>query len=128
MTDQPDKPNRLVEQFCKYVSIGVLNTLLHWVVFLCCYHFFSITQAWANLIAFICAASFSFIINARFTFKKQASPGRYIAFMCFMGLMSFLLGKVGDALQLHAWATLILFSAVSLVLGFVYSRLIVFRS
>ncbi|EOE8717481.1 Bactoprenol-linked glucose translocase [Salmonella enterica subsp. enterica serovar Typhimurium] len=50
-----------------------------------------------------------------------------MAFVIFMGVMAALTGYIADQLHTPALVTLIAFSAFSLVAGFIYSKLIVFR-
>ncbi|MGK5721441.1 GtrA family protein [Proteus mirabilis] len=77
----------MLQLFARYFSVGVINTLLHWVVFGIFVYLVTTTQATANLIAFIIAVTFSFFANAKFTFKKKATGRRYIAFTVFMGVL-----------------------------------------
>ncbi|MCI1899205.1 MAG: GtrA family protein [Enterobacter sp.] len=117
----------MLKLFTRYVSVGVINTALHWVCFGILLHFFSATQAIANVIAFCIAVTFSFFANAKWTFKSQATSGRYIAFVAFMGIMAGLTGYIADAIGAPPVVTLIAFSGFSLVAGFIYSKFIVFR-
>ncbi|HEX5783528.1 MAG TPA: GtrA family protein [Burkholderiaceae bacterium] len=117
----------MFKQFSRYLSVGVLNTLLHWAVFSAVLTLTSASQAIANLIAFGVAVSFSFVVNARFTFKAQASTGRYVAFVGVMGALSVLTGWASDQLALPPLVTLVAFSIISLVCGFIYSKYVVFR-
>lgn len=117
----------MIKLFTKYFSVGILNTLIHWSIFGLLTVFLSISQAIANLIGFIAAVSFSFFANAKFTFKAKATATRYISFTLFMGLLSYLTGYAADQLRLPPIATLIIFSSISLVLGFLYSKIFVFR-
>ncbi|HGX5213922.1 TPA: GtrA family protein, partial [Escherichia coli] len=50
--------------FARYTSIGVLNTLIHWVVFGVCIYAAHTNQALANFAGFVVAVSFSFFANA----------------------------------------------------------------
>lgn len=118
----------MLKQFSRYLSVGVLNTLLHWAVFAAMLAFTSASQAAANLIAFGVAVSFSFVANSRFTFKAKATTGRYVVFVGFMGLLSLLTGGVADRLSLPPLITLLAFSTISLVCGYLYSKYVVFRS
>lgn len=118
----------MLKLFSRYLSVGVLNTLLHWAVFTAVLTLTSASQAIANLVAFGVAVSFSFIVNSRFTFKIKATPGRYMVFVGFMGLLSLLIGWMADRLTLPPLMTLVGFSAISLVGGFFYSKYVVFRS
>lgn len=113
--------------FSRYLSVGVINTLLHWGVFLLLHLGLSLSQAWSNVTAFAVAVTFSFFANAAYTFKARATPSRYVLFTLFMGALSVAVGAMADHLSLPPWVTLVVFSALSLVIGFAYSQWIVFR-
>lgn len=113
--------------FAKYFSVGIINTLIHWIIFAIIVSITHIPQAYANLIAFIVSLTFSFFANAKFTFKKKATGGRYIAFISFMGMMSYLIGYFSDRINIHPIFTLLTFSTTSLIFGFLYSKFIVFK-
>lgn len=113
--------------FSKYVSIGFANTLVHWSVFLALHLGMSISQAYSNLSAFGVAVSLSFYANARYTFRAKLSWSRYVLFFGFMGLVSLGVGQAAEVLRLPALITLFLFSAISLIGGYFYSKCVVFR-
>lgn len=115
----------MIALFSRYATIGVLNTALHWAVFALLVAM-DFAQGPANLLAFLAAVTFSFFANARFTFAQRASLVRYLLFVAFMGAMAFGTGLLADRLGLHPVATLIGFSAFSLVAGFLFSRFVVF--
>ncbi|MEG4684423.1 GtrA family protein [Enterobacter cloacae] len=117
----------MLKLFSRYISVGVINTALHWVCFGALLHFFEATQAVANVIAFFIAVTFSFFANARWTFKSKVTSGRYIAFVAFMGIMAGLTGYIADAISAPPVVTLVTFSGFSLIAGFIYSKFIVFR-
>ncbi|MFJ2975553.1 GtrA family protein [Kluyvera sp. NPDC087067] len=117
----------MLKLFSRYVSVGVLNTALHWACFGVLFSLFGLNQAISNLVAFSVAVTFSFFVNARWTFKTKATTGRYVAFVIFMGAMAVLTGYIADSLHAPALLTLIVFSGFSLVAGFIYSKFIVFR-
>ncbi|MDD7996945.1 translocase [Kosakonia sp. H7A] len=116
----------MLKLFSRYVSIGVINTALHWVCFGMFLHF-GASQAVSNLAAFCIAVTFSFFANAKWTFRSRATSGRYIAFVVFMGAMAALMGYISDAMKFPPVLTLTTFSGFSLIAGFIYSKLIVFR-
>ena len=60
----------MLRLFSKYVSVGVLNTAIHWIVFGACWSM-GASQSIANLIAFVIAVTFSFCVNARYTFGSR---------------------------------------------------------
>ncbi|KAB0498799.1 GtrA family protein [Pseudomonas vancouverensis] len=113
--------------FSSYTVIGVANTLIHWQVFFLLSVAAGLRQAFSNLLAFCVAASFSFYMNALFTFTGKASVGGYLLFLLGMGTLSLVVGHLGDVWRLHGLLTVVLFSALSLVIGFLYSRYVVFR-
>lgn len=117
----------MLKLFSRYASVGVINTLLHWSIFALAYHWLD-SQSLSNLIAFCVAVTFSFFTNARWTFRSEATARRYAAFVAFMGLLSWLVGKLAENMALPPLLMLVGFSAMSLMLGFVYSRYCVFRS
>ncbi|QBY42932.1 hypothetical protein ArsFIN_14960 [Arsenophonus nasoniae] len=113
--------------FTKYFSIGIINTLIHWIIFAIIISITDIPQAYANLMAFLVSVTFSFFANAKFTFKKEATSGKYTVFTSFMGMMSYLIGCFSDKLNIHPVITILTFSAISLILGFLYSKFVVFK-
>ncbi len=119
---------KVLHLFTKYMSIGVLNTLIHWVVFAFCIYVIHTNQVLANFAGFVIAVSFSFYANAKFTFNASTTTLKYMLYVGgFMGTMSAVVGWAADRCALPPMLTLITFSAISLVCGFVYSKFIVFR-
>ncbi|MEG6443282.1 GtrA family protein [Enterobacter roggenkampii] len=117
----------MLKLFAKYTSIGVINTLIHWAVFAVCIYAFHTGQSLGNFAGFVLAVSFSFFANARFTFKSSTTTLRYMLYVGFMGTLSAAVGWAADKTGMAPVITLIVFSAISLVCGFIYSKFIVFR-
>lgn len=122
-----NKFSMLIKQFSKYFSIGILNTLVHWGSFTLTHFLFGLSQSISNTIGFIFAVIFSFFMNAKFTFEKPTSISKFASYTIFMGGLSYLIGYISDMLALPAIFTLIIFSAISLICGFFYSKFIVFK-
>lgn len=118
----------LLQRFKRYFSVGILNTALHWAVFFVAYYLFSASQAVSNLLAFLIAATFSFYMNARYTYKASATGVRYAAFVSFMAALSVLTGYLADIVNLLPLLTVVVFSVISLCAGFLYTNYVVFRS
>ncbi|MDU1734609.1 MAG: GtrA family protein, partial [Citrobacter sp.] len=76
---------------------------------------------------FVVAVSFSFYANAKFTFNSTTTTLRYMLYVGFMGTLSAAVGWAADMCRLPPLVTLVTFSAISLVCGFIYSKFIVFR-
>lgn len=119
-------PVAMLKIFARYMSVGVLNTLLHWAVFSALY-MSGQKQSLSNFTAFCVAVTFSFFVNARWTFTAEATPARYMLYVVFMGALAALIGWLADVVRLNPMGTLIVFSAISLICGFIYSRYVVFK-
>lgn len=117
----------MLKLFTKYMTVGIINTIIHWIVFGALVYLSAYDQSVGNLIAFLVAVTFSFFANAKFTFQARASGGRYFLFITFMGTLSFISGQLSDHYNISPLITMIEFSAISLVCGFFYSKFIVFR-
>lgn len=113
--------------FASYSVIGLANTLIHWQVFFVLTTAVELSQALGNFLAFCVAASFSFYVNALYTFESRVSLLRYVLFLGFMGTLSFGTGWVADSWGLRRLVTVMSYSLLSLVLGFLFSRFVVFR-
>ncbi|WP_371917658.1 MULTISPECIES: GtrA family protein [unclassified Pseudomonas] len=113
--------------FPRFVSVGLLNTLIHWSTFFVLHTVMGFRQAPSNFVSFCLAVSFSFYANARYTFKQRTSVLRYVLFVGFMGVLSYGVGYGADQLLLPGLVTLVVFSGISLVCGFFYSKYFIFR-
>lgn len=112
---------RRMPTFLKYLIVGVFNTAIHVAVF-AVMQLEGNDQALSNLVAFIVALSFSFIANARFTFRAPVSLMRYCVFVAGMGSLSASLGYFADSQRWPPPLTVGVFSLISLLLGFMFSR------
>lgn len=115
-----------MEFFIKYIFIGFLNTALHWFVFYILY-MRGLKQLFCNFFGFCCAVVFSYIINSKFNFNSKQSLSNFGLFFLFMSMLNLSLGKLADNLKLLPFFTLILTSSLSLVLGYLLSKNIVFK-
>lgn len=120
--------SRLWQGFASYTVIGIANTVIHWQVFFILRTAFDLSQAASNGLAFCVAASFSFYANTLYTFAKRASAGRFAMFMVCMGSLSLAVGRLADHWQLPGLVTVAVFSLTSLVLGFLISKVLIFRA
>ena len=116
----------MLKLFARYTSVGVVNTLIHWVTFAICVER-GLEQSLSNFIAFCVAVTFSFFANAKWTFGSDATTIRYIMYVCFMGMVAVMVGSYADRMKINPIVTLVVFSAISLVCGFIYSKYIIFR-
>ncbi|EOV5840164.1 TPA: GtrA family protein [Escherichia coli] len=117
----------MLKLFSRYVSVGVFNTAISWAVFALCLYGMHTTQAVANFVSFCIAVTVSFFLNAKFTFNSTATKSRYILFVGCMGILAYLTGLAADALHLPGVVTMVVFSGISLFIGFLYSKFVVFK-
>ncbi|WP_392552773.1 GtrA family protein [Orbus wheelerorum] len=114
----------MLKVFIKYSGVGVINTAIHWLIFLLCFYCFSLKQATSNLIAFAIAVTFSYLINSVFTFKVKYRVKNYLLYCFSMAAIAYFVGYFSDYIQLPFLLTLITFSFISLISGFYFSLLI----
>jgi len=112
--------------FSRYAIVGVFNTLIHWITFAICFER-GLPQSFSNFIAFGVAVTFSFLVNSKWTFNSDATTIRYIMYVFFMGMIAVMIGSYSDRLKVSPVATLVVFSGVSLICGFLYSKYIIFK-
>ncbi|WP_223489077.1 GtrA family protein [Pseudomonas sp. A-RE-19] len=113
--------------FTPYAVVGVANTLIHWQIFYVLNTAAELSQAASNFAAFCVAASFSFYVNALYTFDARVSVFGYLLFVGFMGVLSFAIGRFADVWRFHGLVTVASYSSLSLFFGFFIWRFVVFR-
>ncbi|WP_460131243.1 GtrA family protein [Pseudomonas sp. S1_E04] len=118
---------RLWKGFSSYTVVGIANTVIHWQLFFVLRAAFELSQAASNFFAFCVAASFSFYANALYTFAAPTSLPRYLLFMLCMGGLSLIVGWLADHWRLPGLVTVVAFSLISLLCGFLLSKWVVFR-
>jgi len=114
----------LWKEFSTYAVVGVANTLIHWQLFYILNTAAGISQAASNLSAFCVAATFSFYVHALYTFEAGTSVLRYLLYVFFMGVVSFVVGHYADVWKVHGLLTVGSFSVLSLICGIIFSRLV----
>lgn len=117
----------MITNFIKYILIGFFNTILHISIFFTMYLFFNLSQSISNFIGFFIAVSFSYFINSKYNFKSQYNIKKYLYFVLLMGLISFVIGFISDQNQINPFITMIIFTLISLILGFFLSKYYIFK-
>lgn len=110
--------------FIKYCSVGVINTAIHWLIFLFCVYILNQNQSISNVIGFAIAVSFSYLVNSKYTFNTQYKLKSYLLYSLSMTAIAYLVGYLSDYINLPPILTLISFSLFSLVCGFCASLII----
>lgn len=116
-----------IKKFISYALVGIINTLCHWLLFYIAWRFVGFSQAISNLFAFCIAVSCSYFINAKITFKTTYNKKQYFLYVFFMGMISLFIGFLSDLFKISPLITLIEFSAMSLIAGFVLSNYFIFK-
>lgn len=66
-----DKAKNILIQFIKFGIVGVINTVLSYLITNGCYYALSLHEQISNIIAFLITVPISFILNGKFTFTKE---------------------------------------------------------
>ncbi|MBC3364004.1 polysaccharide synthesis protein GtrA [Pseudomonas sp. SWRI154] len=104
--------------FSALMVIALVNGLIHCQVFFLLYGAVGLTQANSNLAAFGVAAAFSFYVNALFIFEPGESWRGYLLFNGLMGIASYGIGSIGDALSSPGWLAVALYFLLKLTTGY----------
>ena len=113
-------------EFVSYCAIGVLNTAVHYGVFLGLLALVPL-QTIANTAGFVCGLVVSFFLNSRFTFKKPVSFVRFLKLGLASGVVALVFGLLGDLLALHPTLTFLSYVFVNPVIGFLLAKHFVFK-
>ncbi len=113
--------------FVRYCSVGVINTIVHFVIFTVNIKVLGIKQFLSNLIAFLVAITFSYYANSIFTFQAEKNVRKYLLYISVMAVLSLTIGYLGDMYLLHPLLTFLVFSFSSLVIGFLLSKYLLYR-
>lgn len=112
-------------QVVSYGLIGILNTGIHFVVFwfvlkICLY------QSLANLMGFLVAVTFSFVMNAKYTFKARPTRMRFLKMVVLMALVSLVFGAIGDYFRMNPLLTFGVYFVLNPLIGFCVTKFLVF--
>lgn len=123
-------------QFIKFGLTGVLNTLIDFGVYLLLTRavaLFALHIFIAKAISFICAATFSYFANRRWTFKKRGPHQAKEVILFYSTVGSAIFINVGihylvvEMLHLSDIIGIILAAGFTAVWGFLFSKFIVFK-
>ena len=124
------------KEIINYLICGVLTTFVNWIVFWACYYPLHIANVPSNVIAWIAAVIFAFVVNKILVFESRSWEMRFAAaeFIKFVGCrvasgvfeIIFMFFTV-DAMHADAMLMKILCSVVVMILNYVGSKLFVFK-
>ncbi len=120
-----------------YIVFGVLTTLINLLVYGICYNTFKIHNLISNIIAWVAAVLFAYVVNKRFVFRsKTYTTAQTIReFKLFVGarLFSLAFDELGmwltvNKLSLNGGISKIIMNIFVLVSNYFFSKLIIFKS
>ncbi|EJB1624950.1 GtrA family protein [Salmonella enterica] len=63
----------MLKLFGRYISVGVLNTAIHWLCFGVMFSLIGFSQAISNVLEFCVEVTLSFFVNAKWMCKMKAT-------------------------------------------------------
>lgn len=119
-----------------YLFFGGLTTVVNYVVYLPCYHWFGFSAAASNAIAWVAAVAFAYLTNKPFVFKnhdwtaKAVLPelAKFVSCRVGSGLLeTAILFVCVDLLQWNGTIWKLITSVLVVVINYVASKLLVFK-
>jgi putative flippase GtrA len=118
----------------RFGAVGILNTLIDYAVFVFCFQIMEMGLLVANMVAFLVAVNFGYVMNKTWTFRDD-SRGRVAIARGVLFLASYAIGfLVGStvlwlaSLYVDPRIAKIVSIGASLVVNFILSKTVVFRS
>lgn len=93
-----------IREFFSFACIGALNTGVHVGMLMLLVENHLLGPSYANVVAFLCANVFSYVLNSRLTFRQGSSWPRYLRFLVcgVVGVvLSFLLARGAELAHWH---------------------------
>lgn len=112
-------------QVTRYALIGVGNTAIHLLIVGLLTWFVGLNQMYSNTIAYIIASSFSFLMNAKWSFQRKPKAQNYARFQVIsvLGLIaSTFFGYLGDYFGWHFALTVLLIALTVPIVSFLLHR------
>ncbi len=141
--------DRILELYKKYRELivyfitGVLTTLVNWIAYALCAETFGWSVAVSNAIAWVVAVVFAYVVNKLWVFQSYNWEIRFVAKECFLFVSARILTGIFEIIAVPLlvsiglnqpffgvkgmWAKIVV-SVIVMVLNYVFSKLIVFRT
>lgn len=122
-----------MNQFIKFLMVGVLNTSLGYAVIFSCMYLAGLSAVASNVTGYLVGLIISYALNRNFTFKSTSKSGLEIARFLFVFLVAYL-ANLGVLILLiryaavHEGAAQVLAGMVYVVTSFLMNKYYVFRS
>jgi putative flippase GtrA len=100
----------------RFIGNGVVTTCIHTLVVYLLIQVYVLDVGLANVLAFLTATSFSYVVNTKWTFGAEHSRQlvlRYVAVTCMGSFLAYLLASFCEAIYLPWWCGVGLIVAVT---------------
>ena len=120
-----------------YLFFGVLTTVVNYLVYLPCYNWLQMSAAVSNAIAWVVAVAFAYVTNKPFVFKSYDWSAKTVipeltkfvgSRVASGGLETAIIFVTVDLMQCNGNVMKLITSVLVVVLNYVASKLLVFKS
>ena len=124
--------NEGVNKFVKFGLVGVLNTLINWIIF-AVLNFVGVYYIIANVIAYVIATINSYIWNSRWVFKykgedKKETTTKFILLnLVGIALNTMILYLLVDLIGLNKLIALVITTVIVMVINYIVNKIWVFK-
>jgi putative flippase GtrA len=121
-----------MNQFARFVMVGVLNTLLGYAVIFSCMYLAGLSAVASNMAGYLVGLTISYALNRSFTFKSTSTSKLEVARFLFVFAAAYL-ANLGVLVMLiryagvHEGVAQVLAGAVYVVTSFLMNKYYVFR-
>ncbi|MBX9138118.1 GtrA family protein [Clostridium sp. K12(2020)] len=119
-------------KFIKFGLVGVLNTLINWIIF-AVLNFVGVYYIIANVIAYVIATINSYIWNSRWVFKykgedKKETTTKFILLnLAGLALNTMILYLLVDLIGLNKLIALVITTVIVMVINYIVNKIWVFK-
>lgn len=124
--------NEGVNKFVKFGLVGVLNTLINWIIF-ALLNFIGVYYIVANVIAYVIATANSYIWNSKWVFeyngknKKETTAKFVILNLIGLGLNTGILYLLVDMVGFNKLIALVITTGIVMIINYIVNKLWVFK-
>ena len=124
--------NEGVNKFVKFGLVGVLNTLINWIIF-ALLNFIGVYYIVANVIAYVIATANSYIWNSKWVFKyngknkKERTAKFVILNLIGLGLNTGILYLLVDMVGFNKLIALVITTGIVMIINYIVNKLWVFK-
>ena len=127
-----DFANSGIGKFVKFGLVGVLNTLINWIIFTML-NFMGVYYIIANVIAYVIATINSYTWNSRWVFKyngkdqKETTTKFILLNLAGLALNTMILYLLVDLIGLNKLISLVITTVIVMVINYIVNKIWVFK-